>query len=80
MGVTVVMRKRGAITLPARIREKYNLEEGTPFTVIDLGGGAVAMVPKTTPVFDLADEIEKMRTEAGVTLEALLEGLREERG
>jgi bifunctional DNA-binding transcriptional regulator/antitoxin component of YhaV-PrlF toxin-antitoxin module len=78
MATTVLMRQRGAITLPVKLRQKYDFDEGTAFTVVDLDG-AILLIPKTTAVPKLAAEIERLREEAGVSLEELLAGLREER-
>ena len=78
MGGTVLMRQRGTITLPIKLRKKYEFDEGTAFTVVDLDG-VIVLAPKTTAVSKLAAEIEQLREEAGVSLGALLEGLREER-
>ncbi len=78
MAITVLMRQRGAITLPVKLRQKYDFEEGSVFTVIDLDG-AILLIPRTTAVPKLAAEIEQLRQEAGVSLEELLAGLREER-
>lgn len=37
---TVLVRGRGTVTLPARIRESYFLADGDPLTLIDLDGAA----------------------------------------
>ncbi len=74
----VLMRQRGTITLPSKIRSKYQFEEGTAFSVLDLDG-VIMLVPKSSVVPKLAAEIERLREEAGVSLEELLAGLREER-
>ena len=36
----VQIRKKGSITVPIEIRNKYGLNEGDLFTLIDLGEGA----------------------------------------
>ncbi|MBN1285878.1 MAG: AbrB/MazE/SpoVT family DNA-binding domain-containing protein [Anaerolineae bacterium] len=79
MNTTVVMRKRGVVVLPVKLREKYDLEEGTPFTLIDLGDGTIILSPKVSRVPELVAEFGRLTDEAGVTLEELLEGLQEER-
>jgi len=55
-------------------RKKYRLEEGEPLTLLDLGGifvlsSKVSLVPK------LVGELERIREEAGLGVEDLLEGL-----
>lgn len=78
MGNTILMRQRGTITLPIELRQKYDFDEGTAFTIVDLGG-TIILIPRATIVPQLTAEIEKIREEAGVSLEELFAGLREER-
>jgi len=72
------VRKRGVVTLPVELREKYGIEEGDTFRLIDLDGVFV-LTRMVSLVPELAQEIERLRLEAGVTAEELLEGLREQR-
>jgi len=76
---TLTLRNRGTITLPAELRRKYRLEEGEPFTLIDLGG-AFVLSAKIPLVPKLVGEMERIREEAGLSVEDLLEGLNEKRG
>ena len=71
---TVQIRQRGTITLPAKLRAKYNLEEGDVLTLVELEG-AFFLSPKVSVVPKLAAEIERLREEAGLSVEDLLEGL-----
>lgn len=75
---TIRVRKRGVVTLPAELREKYGIEEGDTFRVLDLDGLFV-LTPMVPMVPELAREIENMRLEAGISIAELLEGLREQR-
>lgn len=75
---TVQIRQRGTLTLPAKLRAKYNLEEGDVLTLIDLED-AFFISPKVSVVPKLAAEIERLREEAGLSVEDLLEGLDEQR-
>jgi len=75
---TVRVRQRGVLTLPASLREKYGIRPGDTFRLVDLGGIFV-LTPMVPMVPELAREIERMRQEAGLTVEELLEGLREQR-
>jgi bifunctional DNA-binding transcriptional regulator/antitoxin component of YhaV-PrlF toxin-antitoxin module len=79
MTTTIQMRAKGSITLPSDLRQKYALEEGDVFSLIDLGDGSFALVPRISIVPKLVGEIETLREEAGLSLDALLEGLSEER-
>lgn len=38
MDITVRVRKRGAITLPAELREKYSIRPGDTFRLVDRDG------------------------------------------
>jgi bifunctional DNA-binding transcriptional regulator/antitoxin component of YhaV-PrlF toxin-antitoxin module len=75
---TIQVRKRGVVTLPVELREKYGIEEGDTFRVLDLGGLFV-LTPMVPMVPELAREIERMRLEEEVSIQELLEGLREQR-
>jgi len=75
---TLLLRRRGALTLPAELRRKYRLEEGEPLTLLDLDGVFV-LAPRTPLVPKLAGELERLREEAGLSVEELLEGLDEQR-
>ena len=75
---TIQIRQRGVITLPAKLRQRYNLEPGDVLTLIDLDG-ALFLVPKVSLVPKLATEVERLRQEAGLSMEDLLEGLDEQR-
>lgn len=78
MTKTVQLRKRGTLTLPKKIREKYNLDEGDPVVLIDMGEG-VLLSPKPTTIPKLAKELEAIMEKEGVSLETLIEGVAEER-
>ena len=78
MDVTVQVRKRGTLTLPAELRTKYNIEPGDTFHLVDLDCIFV-LTPMVPMVPELARAIERARIEAGLTVEELLEGLREQR-
>ncbi len=75
---TVQIRGRGTVTLPARIRERYDLADGDPLTLVDLDG-AILLSPKTSVVDKLSAEIEYLMKGSGLSLDELLGGLREER-
>jgi bifunctional DNA-binding transcriptional regulator/antitoxin component of YhaV-PrlF toxin-antitoxin module len=75
---TVQVRKRGVLTLPAELRQKYDIEEGDTFRLVDLDGVFV-ITPMVPMVPELAREIEQLRQEAGLSIKELLETLRQER-
>ncbi len=78
MSATLQVRKRGVVTLPAELRQKYNIQEGDSYRVLDLDGIFV-LTPMVPMVPELAREIEKARLEAGLSVEDLLENLRQQR-
>ncbi len=78
MTATVQMRDRGVLTLPAELRKKYSIRQGDTFRLVDLDGVFV-FTPMVPMIPELAREIERARIEAGVSVDELLQGLREQR-
>jgi bifunctional DNA-binding transcriptional regulator/antitoxin component of YhaV-PrlF toxin-antitoxin module len=78
MDTTIQVRERGVVTLPAELREKYNLESGSIFRLVDFDGIFV-FVPMVPMVPELAREIERIRLEAGLSVEELLQDLQKQR-
>ncbi|HEX9311926.1 MAG TPA: hypothetical protein VGA30_03730 [Actinomycetota bacterium] len=72
------IRGRGTVTLPARARERYRLQDGDPLTFIDLDG-VMLLAPRVGVVAKLSAEIERIAREAGVATDGLVEGVRQER-
>jgi AbrB family looped-hinge helix DNA binding protein len=77
--ITLQIRGKGTITLPASLRKKYNLEEGEMLTVIDLGEGTILLKPMVSQVNKLSNRIAKRLKEENVSLDDLLQALEEER-
>lgn len=75
---TITIGDDGVVTLPVEVREKYGLCSGGTLRIIELNGVFV-LTPITPMVPQLAMEIERLREEAGVTLEDLIRGGQEER-
>ncbi len=78
MESVIQVRNRGVITLPAELREKYGIENGAILRLVDLDGVFV-LTPMVPMVPELAREIEKARLEAGLTIEQVIQGVREQR-
>ncbi len=78
MELTVQVRKRGTLTLPAKLREKYGIKPGDTFHLVDLDGVFI-LTPMAPLVPELAREIERLRKESGLSTEELLAALREQR-
>ena len=74
---TVKIRRKGTITIPAKLRKEYKLEEDQTLTVIDLGKGTILLTPKVSQVDKLANQIAEKFKNEGITLEDLLQALNE---
>ncbi len=72
---TVKIRRKGTITIPAKLRKEYKLEEGQTLTVIDLGEGTILLTPKVSQVDKLANQIAEKFKDEGITFEGLLQAL-----
>ena len=68
--MTIQVRGRGTLTLPASLREKYRLADGDPLTVVDLDG-AVLLSPRVLVVPRLAAEMERLRRARKLSLKDL---------
>jgi bifunctional DNA-binding transcriptional regulator/antitoxin component of YhaV-PrlF toxin-antitoxin module len=79
MTMTIQIRKKGSLTLPVDLRNKYNLDEGDVFTLIDFGDGSFLLTPQVSQVNRLGDRVTRILKEEGVSLEDLLSALDEER-
>ena len=78
MTTTIQVRQRGALTLPAKLRRRYNIQPGDTFRLVDLDGIFV-LTPMAPLVPELAREIERARIEAGLSVEEMLKDLRQQR-
>lgn len=78
MNATIQVRQRGTLTLPAELRDRYNIEPGDTYRVLDLDGIFV-LTPMVPMVPELARQIEATRRDAGLSIEELLTALREQR-
>ncbi|GAB4429821.1 MAG: hypothetical protein Fur0044_27500 [Anaerolineae bacterium] len=75
MAATVQVRQRGTLTLPAEVRQRYNIQPGDTFSLVDLDG-LLVLTPLAPLVPELAREIERARIEAGLSVEEMLQDLR----
>ena len=67
---TIRIRKRGTLTLPAALRERYGLKEGDPLTLVDVGR-AILLTPRILLVPRLAEKLERLRKRRGLTIKDL---------
>lgn len=76
---TIQVRKKGSITLPVDLRDKYGVEEGDIFTLIDMGDGSFMLTPRISQVNRLGDRVAELLGAESVTLDDLISTLDEER-
>jgi AbrB family looped-hinge helix DNA binding protein len=72
------IKARGQLTIPKKVREEGNLYEGEMVSIIPIGD-SILVTPKRLELDEARREIRKIMKASGVTLEALLEGLEDER-
>ncbi len=77
--VATVQISNGTFTLPAEFLDKYRLEEGETFSIVDLGNGSFLLSPRRSRVDELADQIRMELEARGESLESMLKTLREVR-
>ena len=77
--ITIQVRKKGTITLPREIRERYGLAEGDVFTLVELGDGSFLLSPFVSKVAQLGDQAAEAIANADVSLDEILTTLDEER-
>jgi AbrB family looped-hinge helix DNA binding protein len=76
---TVQIRGKGNVTIPARVRKKYGLNEGDTFTVIDMGEGCLLLTPRVSGVEKLGDRIARILAKEKISEEEMIRALDEER-
>ena len=59
MDTTIQIRQRGTLTLPADLRQRYGIQDGDSFRLVDLDGVFV-LTPMTPMVPELAREINDL--------------------
>ena len=70
--------KRGRVTLPEALRDRYGIREGDDLSLLDLGGIFV-LNPAPSRVDELADRISEVLQQEGESLESMLHALHEDR-
>ncbi len=72
------IKSRGQLTIPKKIRDMSNLEEGQVVSIIPCGE-SIFITPRRLMLDEARREIGRIMKESGLTLEDLLAGLKEER-
>jgi AbrB family looped-hinge helix DNA binding protein len=75
---TAEIKARGQLTIPKKVREAGNLEEGEFVSIIPVGDTLI-ITPRKLELEEARREIKKILKASGVSLEVLLEGLKQER-
>ncbi len=75
---TTEIKARGQLTIPKKIRERSHLEEGQAVSIIALGDSLI-ITPKRLELDEARREIRKVLKSSKMTIEELMDGLREER-
>lgn len=70
---TVIMREKGQITIPRKIREKLGLEVGAELKLFSAANNDGFKVAKTGSVMELAGSLP--RPEKALTIEEMNEGM-----
>jgi AbrB family looped-hinge helix DNA binding protein len=75
---TAEIKARGQLTIPKRIREVSNMEEGSVVSIVPVGDSLV-ITPKRMELDEARRQLRKLLKASGLTIGELLEGLKEQR-
>lgn len=75
---TAEIKARGQLTIPKKIREMSNLDEGSVVSIVPVGDSLI-ITPKRLELDEARRQLKKLVKASGLTLDELVEGLREER-
>ena len=60
MDMSVQIRKKGNLTLPRGIRQKYHLHEGDVLSIVDLGDGSFLLTPRVSQINRLGEQVTEI--------------------
>lgn len=72
----IKIRDRGQFTLPKRIRESLAISESSSYTIVT-AGRAIILIPEPTAVDEIARSFEEKMSSSEISLDDLLNSLRE---
>jgi AbrB family looped-hinge helix DNA binding protein len=72
------IKARGQLTIPKKIREMSQIEEGNVVSILSIGDSLI-ITPKRLELDEVRRQLKKLVKASGLTLEELIEGLKEER-
>jgi len=73
------IKARGQLTIPKKIRETSHIEEGDVVSILPVGDSLI-VTPKRLELDEARRQLKKLLKASTLTIEELIEGLREERG
>ena len=72
------IKARGQLTIPKKIREMSHIEEGNVVSILPIGDSLI-ITPKRLELDEARRQLRKLVKASGLTIEELIEGLKEER-
>jgi len=72
------IKSRGQLTIPKKIRDKGQLEEGQAVSIIPVGD-SVIITPRQLTLDEARRQIKRMLKDSALSLEEILKGIKEER-
>jgi AbrB family looped-hinge helix DNA binding protein len=72
------IKARGQLTIPKKIREMSQIEEGNVVSIFPIGDSLI-ITPKRLELDEARRQLKKLVKASGLTLEELTKGLKEER-
>lgn len=72
------IRSRGQMTIPKSIRKSSNIDEGQIVSMLPIGD-SILITPKPLQLDEARRQMKKILLSSGMTVEELVEGLKEER-
>ena len=76
--VTAEIKARGQLTIPKKIREMSNMEEGSVVSIVPVGDSLV-ITPQKIELDEARRQLRKLLKASQLTLAELTEGLKEKR-
>ncbi len=73
------VKARGQLTIPKKIRETSHIEEGNVVSILPVGDSLI-ITPKRLELDEARRQLKKLLKASSLTIEELIEGLKEERG
>ncbi len=76
--ITAEIKARGQLTIPKKIREMSNMEEGKVVTIVPVGDSLV-ITPQRIELDEARKQLRKSLKESRLTLEELIKGIKVQR-